>query len=78
MRLPPYVLGFLVRAVLALVHAYLFALPDSQADALMFERAAWEMAEDSVNGIASNFTTGALFLLLAYLHSIHYFRVEAH
>ncbi|MBE3581289.1 MAG: hypothetical protein IMW96_06595 [Thermoanaerobacteraceae bacterium] len=53
--------AFIIRVILALIHAYLFPLPDSQADALRFESIAWEMAQGGPGEIFSNFTTGAYF-----------------
>ncbi|OUM88706.1 MAG: hypothetical protein BAA01_00045 [Bacillus thermozeamaize] len=38
--------AFLVRAALALIHYYIFPLPDSSADAVNFERVAWEWSRE--------------------------------
>ena len=38
--------AFLVRAALALIHYYIFPLPDSSADAVTFERVAWEWSRE--------------------------------
>jgi hypothetical protein len=51
------IIAFFIRLVLALVQFYLFPLPDSTADAVAFERVAWEMA--SQGNLIDSFTTGA-------------------
>lgn len=38
--------AFFLRAVLAIIHYYVFPLPDSGADAVSFERVAWEWAQE--------------------------------
>lgn len=53
------VFAFLLRAGLAFTHAYVAPLPDSQADAAMFERVGWEWAGGGWNSLLKNFTTGA-------------------
>ena len=50
--------AYFVRVVLSYVHVYLFVLPDSQFDAIRFERVAWEWAGD--RRCLSDFTTGSL------------------
>ena len=50
--------AYLVRVGFSYVHAFLFVLPDSQFDAIRFERIAWEWAKDG--HCLSNFTTGSL------------------
>lgn len=37
--------AYLLRLLLVVIHSFLFPLPDSQADALKFERIAWEWAQ---------------------------------
>ena len=44
-----------VRIILLLVGHYLVALPDSTADAITFERAAWQLAQEDFNWILENF-----------------------
>ncbi|WP_033845250.1 hypothetical protein, partial [Geobacillus thermoleovorans] len=62
--------AFFLRAGLAFTHAFLIPLPDSQADAIMFERLGWEWANDSDRSIFSNFTTGAF--IYSWIISILY------
>lgn len=38
-------ISFLVRSILAILNVYIFPLPDSGADAVEFERVAWEYAQ---------------------------------
>lgn len=52
-------ISFLVRAALALVHAYIVPLPDSQADAIAFEHIGWELAQGWRAGAPFEFITGA-------------------
>ena len=44
-----------VRIILLLVGHYIVALPDSTADAITFERAAWQLAQEDFNWILENF-----------------------
>ena len=43
-------LSFFLRLIFTLVHTYAFRLPDSYADAFVFERLAWELAKSWLNG----------------------------
>lgn len=51
--------AFLLRAALALIHAFAFPLPASQADAIGFERIGWELAEGWRAGAPFELITGA-------------------
>jgi len=51
--------AFFIRAGLAFTHAFIMPLPDSDADAVMFENLGWEWANDSNRSLFSNFTSGA-------------------
>ena len=64
----PLMIAFFIRLVLALVQFYLFPLPDSTADAVAFERAAWEMA--SQGNLIDSFTTGAY--MYSWIISVFY------
>lgn len=44
-----------VRLVALAVHLFVFPLPESQSDALLFEQRAWELAQGGTSGILSNF-----------------------
>lgn len=50
------VTGYLLRALASLANAYFLNLPDSQSDAIRFERLAWEWAEGGVLGALQHFT----------------------
>jgi len=50
-----------LRLSLALIHAFVFSLPDSQADAITFERVAAELANQGWIGWLHSFTSGAYF-----------------
>ena len=52
------VVAYLIRMALAYVHAYVVPLPDSQFDAIRFERVAWTWAGDGQ--CFDDFTTGSL------------------
>ena len=52
------VVAYLMRMALAYVHAYVVPLPDSQFDAIRFERVAWTWAGDGQ--CFDDFTTGSL------------------
>lgn len=52
------VVAYLIRMVMAYVHAYVMPLPDSQFDAIRFERVAWTWARDGQ--CFDHFTTGSL------------------
>ena len=54
----PIAVAFLVRAILAFLHFQFAFLPDSQFDALRFERTAWLWARDGQ--CFNDFTTGSL------------------
>ena len=51
------VTAYVVRIILCYLHAYVVTLPDSQFDAIAFERIAWLWARD--NRCFDNFTTGS-------------------
>lgn len=55
------ILGFVLRALLALVHAFWFPLYGSGADAVRFERVAWELAEAWRSGQPFELITGTYF-----------------
>jgi hypothetical protein len=63
-------LAFLLRAALAILHCYVFKLPDSQADAAMFELTGWVWATKGWETILNNFTTNAY--LYSWLISVLY------
>ena len=50
--------AYLIRMAMAYVHAYVVPLPDSQFDAIRFERVAWMWAKDGQ--CFDDFTTGSL------------------
>ena len=52
------VVAYLMRMAMAYVHAYVVPLPDSQFDAIRFERMAWMWARDGQ--CFDDFTTGSL------------------
>jgi 4-amino-4-deoxy-L-arabinose transferase-like glycosyltransferase len=66
----PLIAAFALRAAFALVHYYIVPLPDSQADALTFERLAAEWAEHGFVGMWHQFRTGAY--LYPWLISVVY------
>ena len=68
----PLIVAFALRAALALVHYYIVPLPDSQADALTFERLAAEWSEHGLTGIWYQFRTGAYLYswLIAVVYSL--------
>ena len=61
-------IAFIVRFTLALIQFYAFPLPDSTADAVTFERVAWDMA--SQGNLIQTFTFGARFY--SWIISIFY------
>lgn len=67
---PVLLAAFTVRAVAALFHNYVAPLPDSQTDALAFERIGWEWAQGGLAGTLDHFTTGAY--IYSWLISILY------
>jgi 4-amino-4-deoxy-L-arabinose transferase-like glycosyltransferase len=60
--------SLLIRVFLIFIHNYVFALPDSQFDAIVYEQLAWEWAKDGI--IFDDFTTGAF--LFSWLNSLLY------
>lgn len=62
--------AFLLRAGLAIIHCYVFQLPDSQADAVLFELWGWEWAAAGWGTILEHFTMGAF--MYSWLISILY------
>ena len=64
----PITVAFLVRAMVAVLHFQLAFLPDSQFDAIRFERTAWLWAKDGQ--CFNDFTTGSL--LYSWLSSCVY------
>ncbi len=42
-------IAFIIRSLAALIHFYIVPLPDSQADAIGFERVAWEWAQEPIS-----------------------------
>ena len=68
---PVVVIAYLIRMVMAYVHAYVVPLPDSQFDAIRFERVAWMWARDGQ--CFDNFTTGSL--LYSWIGSCVYLMV---
>jgi len=64
----PLMIALFIRVVLALVQFYLFPLPDSTADAVTFERVAWEMT--SQGNLIDSFTTGAY--MYSWIISVFY------
>lgn len=64
--------AFAVRALFALVHYYITPLPDSQVDAISFERTAAQWAAEGFGGVVRNFTTGAYLYswIIGVLYSI--------
>ena len=65
-------LAFAIRAFFALVHYYIVPLPDSQADALTFERFAAQWAQGGLGNVLSHFQTGAYLYswVLSVLYSL--------
>ncbi len=61
-------IAFIVRFTLALIQFYVFPLPASTADAVTFERMAWEMA--SQGNLTQTFTFGAY--IYSWIISIFY------
>jgi hypothetical protein len=61
-------IAFIVRFTLALIQFYAFPLPDSTADAVTFERVAWDMA--SQGNLSQTFTFGAY--IYSWIISIFY------
>jgi len=53
--------AFLLWAALALIHIFVFPLPDSQADAISFELTGWKLAEGWRAGESFELITGADF-----------------
>jgi len=66
------IFAFAIRAIFALVHHYGVPLPDSQADAVKFERVAAQWAGQGVGSILTHFTTGAYLYswIISLLYSI--------
>jgi len=66
------ILAFAIRAIFALVHHYGVPLPDSQADAVTFERVAAQWAGQGMGSILTHFTTGAYLYswIISLLYSI--------
>ena len=62
------IIAFIVRFTLALIQFYVFPLPASTADAVTFERVAWEMA--SQGNLTQTFTLGAY--IYSWIISIFY------
>ena len=60
--------AYAVRALLSYIHAYFLVLPDSQFDALLFERLAWEWSYDG--DCLDDFSTGSM--LYAWIGSCVY------
>ena len=66
-------MAFTLRVLLALINVYIFPLPDSQADAVTFERVGWEFAqywmgeEREVQWISSAFLYSKFIGLIYYL-----------
>lgn len=61
-------IAFIVRFTLALIQFYAFPLPDSTADAIAFERVAWDMA--SQGNLTQTFTMGAY--IYSWIISVFY------
>jgi len=55
----PLIAAFLIRAAFALIHRYVWPLPDSQADAIGFELTAANWAQQGFPGVLREFRTGA-------------------
>jgi len=66
------IFAFSIRAIFALVNHYGVPLPDSQADAVNFERVAAQWAGQGVRGVLTHFTTGSYFYswIISLLYSI--------
>jgi 4-amino-4-deoxy-L-arabinose transferase-like glycosyltransferase len=64
--------AFALRAALALTHAYVFPLPGTDADAVIFESWGWLWAENGMAGAISRFTSGAYLYswLIALLYAL--------
>ena len=60
--------AYILRVILSYIHAYVLVLPDSQFDAIRFERVAWMWAEDG--RCFNDFTTGSL--LYSWIGSCFY------
>ena len=68
------IIAFLLRASLALIHVFVVPLPDSQADAVTFERVGWELAQGWAAGAPFEFITGAY--LYSWFIGIVYFVID--
>lgn len=68
------IIAFLLRATLALIHVFVVPLPDSQADAVRFERVGWELAQGWAAGAPFDFITGAY--LYSWFIGIVYFVID--
>ena len=67
------IVSFLLRAILALIHLYVVPLPDSQADAVTFERIGWELAQGWAAGTPFELITGAY--LYSWIIGVMYYLV---
>jgi hypothetical protein len=65
-------IAFALRTSLALVHAFVVPLPDSQADAVMYQRIAEEWSSGGFSSVLNHFTTGAFLYswVLAVIYSL--------
>lgn len=64
-------LAFLLRLGLTLTHAYVMPLPDSDADAIAFERLGWQTAEAWLNGGDAPSLSGA-YLYSLWIGALYY------
>lgn len=65
-------IAFILRVGLTLINDFLIPLPDSQADAVMFQKVAEEWASNGFPSVLKHLTTGAFFYswILAVIYSL--------
>lgn len=60
----PLLAALVVRVVVALAHRFFFIIPEGKADAVRFERTAWEWAQSGCGNMGDHLNLGA-----SYVHS---------
>ncbi|QZA32872.1 glycosyltransferase family 39 protein [Hydrogenibacillus sp. N12] len=65
-------MALILRTALALIHAFVVPLPDSQADAVMYHHTAEMWSSEGLGGALKHFTTGAFLYswVLAVIYSL--------
>lgn len=68
----PLFAGFCLRLCLALFHYYVAPLPDSQADAIVFEYTGWQWSQYGLAWLVQNVSTGAFLYswVIALLYAL--------